>query len=283
VALMPMAIYEAASFSSDGFNIAISLLLIAFILKLAFDDKISQINKNQLLFIFVLGALLALSKEIYILLLLFVLIIPKTKFKSRNFKYVWLFIIFTFSIVIALLWGLMVGGIYVPISLKVNPQAQFMFILTHFISFIWILMSTILNNFNYYLTTFVGTFGWKDVGLDAPLPLFLVYTYVVFMFFIALIDKTEVKVNLNQKLFSLAVFLLSFVSIFGLEYICWNNVGNSLIEGVYGRYFIPVAPLLFLAFYNNRVYNFKQKNMLVPIFIIIMLLISVYIIYHRFY
>jgi uncharacterized membrane protein len=280
LALMPMALYEAASFSSDGFNIAISLLLIAFILKLAFDDKISKINKNQIVFLFILGILLALSKEIYILLLLLVLIIPRNKFNSRKLKYTKVFIIFALSISTAVLWNLLVKGLYIPISPQINPLGQLMFILTHFMSFIWILIYTISYNSLFYLTTFVGSFVWDGTNLKAPLPFVLVLIYVIVLFFVALTDKSEVNLKLNQKFLSFGVFLFGFVSIFVLEYLTWNIVGNSLIDGVYGRYFIPIAPLLFLAVYNNRIPNFKEKNIVVPIFILIMLFISVFMIYN---
>ena len=282
LALMPMALYEAASFSSDGFNIAISFLLIAYILKLAFDDEITAISRNQFLFVFILGLMLALSKEIYILSLLLFLIIPKHKFVSRNFKYTWFFIIFVFSISSALLWGLIVKGMYVPLTPNVNPQEQISFILTHLISFIWIFLGTISNNLLFYLTTFVGSFEWDGTNLLSPLPQSLVLLYIMILFLVALTDKTEVKMNLNQKLLSMVVFLLGFVSIFVLEYLTWNDVGNSFINGVYGRYFIPIAPLLFLAVYNNRIRDFKEKNILVPIFIVIMLFISVLIMYHTY-
>lgn len=283
LALMPMALYEAASFSSDGFNIAISFLLIAYILKLAFDEKISKINRNQFLFVFILGVMLALSKEVYVLLLILFLIIPKHKFINRNFKYTWFFIIFVFSIMTALLWGLVVKGMYVPLNSNINPQEQITYILTHFLSFIWIFLGTISQNLLFYLTTFVGTFGWNDIGLDTPLPPFLVYIYLLFVLVIALTDKVKVDIQLKQKLFSIAIFLVTFVSIFILEYLTWTTVGNNLIVGVIGRYFIPIAPLLFLAVYNKQIPNFKQKNIIVSIFIIAMLLISVFMIYHRFY
>ncbi|UTB33229.1 MAG: DUF2142 domain-containing protein [Methanobacterium sp. ERen5] len=283
LALMPMALYEAASLSSDGFNIAISFLLIAYILKLAFDDKIPKINKDQYLIVLVLGLMLALSKEIYVLSLLLFLIIPKQKFINRNFKYTRFFIIFVFSISAALLWGLLVKGLYVPMNFNINPQEQISFILTHLITFIWILIATISQNLLFYLTSFVGTFGWKDIGLDTSLSPFLVYLYILFVFFVALTDKIEVDMQLRKKLFSITLFLVSLVSIFILEYLTWTTVGNNLIDGVYGRYLIPIAPLLFLGFYNKQIPNFKGNNILVPCFIIIMLFISVFMIYHRFY
>lgn len=283
LALMPMALYEAASFSSDGFNIAISFLLIAYILKLAFDDKISKISRNHFITVFILGVMLALSKEVYVLVLLLFLIIPKQKFINRNFKYTWFFIIFVFSVTAGLLWGLIVKGMYVPLNSTVNPQEQISFILTHLASFIWIFIDTISQYLLFYLTTFVGTFGWTDAGLDTPLPFSLVYIYILAALFVALTDKIKVDIKLKQKLFSIAVFIIGFFSIFILEYLTWTSVGNNLIEGVNGRYLIPIAPLLLLGLYNHRIPNFKENKILVPVFIIIMLLISVFLIYNRFY
>ncbi len=281
--LMPMALYEAGSFSSDGFNIAVSFLLIAFILKLAFDDEIIKVNKKQFLIIFILGAALALSKEVYVLLMLIFLIVPKNKFESTSLKYIWFFNIFILSIVMGLLWSLLVEGTYVPISMQVSPMAQLSFIATDSISFVSIYLGSIFHNLSYYLTTFVGSFGWIDTGLDTPLPLFLVYIYVIFLFFAALTDNIKLDLKLNQKLISLSIFLLTFTSIFILEYLTWTVVGNHIIDGVYGRYFIPIAPLLFLAIYNNYKIDFRGKNILIILFIVIILLISSYMIYNRFY
>jgi len=41
--------------------------------------------------------------------------------------------------------------------------------------------------------------------------------------------------------------------IFAVEYIAWTSVGQNTIEGVQGRYFIPVASLFFLLFYNKKI------------------------------
>lgn len=173
-----------------------------------------------------------------------------------------------------------VKGLYIAISPQIDPQRQLMFMLTHLISFTWIFIYTISHYSLYYLTTFVGSFEWDGTNLQSPLPLSLVLIYIMVLFLVALTDKSEVKINLNQKLLSIIIFLLSFVSIFVLEYLTWNDVGNTFIGGVYGRYFIPIAPLLFLVVYNNRIRNFKGKNILVPIFIIILLFSSVFMIYN---
>ena len=79
-----MTLYEAASLSADSFTIAISFLLIAIFFKLAFDDTKKEVNMNDILILFVLGLMIALSKQIYIVLLLLFFSIPLYKFENRK-------------------------------------------------------------------------------------------------------------------------------------------------------------------------------------------------------
>lgn len=283
LALMPMSLYEAASFSSDGFNIAISFLLIAFLFKLAFDDKIKKINRNEILVLFLLVSLLALSKQVYVLILFLFFLIPSYKFKNKKNQIINFFSIFLASIIIIMAWSLLTKGIYVPISNQVSIPSQLTFILFHPLSYIGIYISTIIQNFTYYLTTFVGSFGWIDNGLDTPLPNILVYAYILVLIFAALTDNIDININLYQKIISIFTFLMTFTSISTLEYLMWTSVGNNTINGVFGRYFIPIAPALFFLFYNVKIKDFRGKNLFLVIFVLIILLISIYMIYNRFY
>jgi uncharacterized membrane protein len=286
--LMPMSLYEAASFSSDGFNIAISFLLIALIFKFAFDDKKININQNDIIIILFIGILLALSKQVYILLLVLFFLIPSNKFENRRKMFINFFSIFLSCLLIVIGWNFLVKGIYVPISTQVSLQGQMLFILSHPITFLTVPLNTILKNFLYYLITFVGTFGWTDTGLVSklvtPLPNILVYAYIIVLIFASLLDNAKINVNINQKFISLITFLLIFTSIFTLEYLLWTVVGNNKIDGVYGRYFIPIAPLFFLMLYNNQTkQNIRGKKLAIIIFVVIILSISTFMIFERFY
>lgn len=282
--LMPMSLYEAASYSSDAFNIAIALFLTAFIFKLAFDENKITINQKDMIIIFLLGLLLALSKQIYVLILFLFLIIPSSKFESRKSMFINFFTILFSCILVIIGWNLLIQGMYTPISPQVSVSGQISFILTHPITFLVTYLNTIIQNSLYYIITFVGTFGWIDNGLDTPLPTILVIAYIIVLILASLLDNSEVKVNLNQKLISFFTFLFIFTSIFTLEYVMWTVVGNDKINGVFGRYFIPIAPLFFLVFYNNKFkQNIKGKNFAITIFIIVILLISTFMVFKRFY
>jgi uncharacterized membrane protein len=281
--LMPMSIYEAASFSSDGFNIAISFLLIAFIFKLALDDNIIKIHRNQILLLILLGALLALSKQVYVLILFLFFMIPLHKYQSRKNQVINFAGIFIISIIILMIWRLLAAGIYVPISNQISVLGQLSFIISNPLSYLGIFLNTILQNLTYYLTTFVGSFGWIDNGLDTPLPNILVYLYIIALIFAALTDNVDININLNQKVVSVFTYLITFASIFTLEYLMWTVVANKSIDGVFGRYFIPIAPMFFLLLHNKRIKDLKGKNLFIVLFALIVLSISAYMIYNRFY
>lgn len=296
LALTPMTLYEAASLSADGFTIAISFLSIALFFKLAFDDKKDEIKHKDILIIFILGSMLVLSKPIYVLLLLLFFIIPVYKFENKKMMYLNFLRILLPIIIIFMGWNLMVMGVYVPVSVHVSPINQILFILSNPIAFISSFLNTIVQNFQYYLITFIGTFGWVDTGLDTSLPNILVYTYLIILILVSLLDKSDLsiklnmldkdnlKIKLNQKVISLITLSIIFISIFTLEYILWTVVGKSTIDGVYGRYFIPIAPLFFVLLYNKKTkYNLKGKNWAIIIFALIVLTISLFLIVKRFH
>lgn len=284
LALMPMTLYEAASLSADSFTIAISFLLIALFLKFSFDEEKNELNTKYILILFFLGLMIALSKQIYIVLMLLFFSIPFYKFKNRRQMFSSFLVISIPLLLIIEGWGFVIQGAYVPVLPEISFHGQIVFMLLHPIAFIQALLHSFLHYAQYYLVSFVGTFGWLDNRLDTPLPSILVYIYLIVLILVSLIDNNDFNINLNQKLVYLTTFSLSFLSIFVLEYIAWNVVGSNIIEGVYGRYFIPIAPLFFLLFYNKRFkFNSDKMGIAIILFSVSILSISLYLIIKRFY
>jgi uncharacterized membrane protein len=137
---------------------------------------------------------------------------------------------------------------------------------------------------------FVGDMGW----LDTYLPPKMVYLYLFVLILYSIIDKTEHRISRKQKFIALFTFLIIFTTIFAFEYITWTPVGENFIAGVQSRYFIPIAPLIFLILYNridvlkisDKRIPFKSKpliNLFLIIFVIIFLSISIFILISRYY
>lgn len=97
------------------------------------------------------------------------------------------------------------------------------------------------------MTSFVGLFGWNDTGLPDP----LVYFYLLAILLVALTDiNKEIKIGWRQKTVLISIFLVCLVIIETGLYLYSNLVGTDFIVGVQGRYFIPLAPLFILFFYQ---------------------------------
>jgi uncharacterized membrane protein len=283
LALMPMTLYEAASLSADSFTIAISILTIAIFFKIAFDPRKKIVNNMDISILLILAMLIGLSKQIYLLFLLLFFLIPSHKFKTKKNRIKSFIFIFLPVILITYLWSLFSSGFYVPIS-GISILGQISFILSNPILFLQIFLNSLVNYYIWYLVSFVGYFGW----LSTPLPVTLVYLYIIFLILASLMDEQKdtlnIMVTLKQKFISLAIFIITLISIYVLEYITWTSVGNNIIEGVQGRYFIPIAPLFLFLFYNNKIkVNRKEFYWVCIMFLVITLSISLEIIIERFY
>jgi uncharacterized membrane protein len=301
LALMPMTLFLAASLSADSFTFAISFLLIAMFFKLAFDKEKKEINLKNTCVLIVLGIMIALSKQIYLLLLLLFFMIPSPKFGNRKKMFLSFIGILLPVILITGIWSLLVSGLYVAPLTEISVQGQISFIISNPLVFVQACYNSISLYHLWYLVTFVGSFGW----LDTPLPDNMVYIYLIAIILVSLLDNQEEKIknlmkegisyemhqqeeiintSINQKLISITTFLMTFIAIFGMEYITWTSVGNNIIDGVQGRYFIPIAPLFFFLFYNKKIrVNQNVFKGIIILFILIILSFSLHIIINRFY
>jgi uncharacterized membrane protein len=70
----------------------------------------------------------------------------------------------------------------------------------------------------------------------------------------ALFDRGEgIPINGNQRLWILTICLGVSVLIALSMYLTWTPPGEDLIEGIQGRYFLPIAvPVLLAVFYNRK-------------------------------
>lgn len=247
LALMPMTINQGASLSADSLTIGLSFLTIAFFFKYAFSNKI--INTKDIALMFILVFTLALSKQGYVPLLLLIFMIPLAKFKNDRSRILTFTSIGLVTLLFTGLWDFIFKDSYVAIvNPAISASKQILFILSNPLQFGSILINTIILKFQFYLTSFVGIFGW----LQIPLPEIMVYIYLAALVIVSLLDKNKLMVNKGQKLISLLTFLMISFLVFLFEYTTWTPVGAGLIEGVMGRYFIPASPLFFLLFYNTK-------------------------------
>lgn len=247
LALMPMTIYLAASVSADSFTLAISFLSIAIFLKYAFDENKDKINKKEIILLLLLTVVLALSKQGYFLISLLFLVIPRNKFKNNKIRTFAFLLIFLIPLSISLYWNSLFPGIYL-LGKHASVSGQIAFIHSKPLYFPYVIINTLNMFLGKYLTRFVGSFLWESI----PLPTFMVYSYLLVLISISLLDKTKIKINMKQKTIFFVIASLIFILTFVYIYLTFTAVGNTYVSGVLGRYFIPIAPLIFLLLYTSK-------------------------------
>ncbi len=284
--LMPMCIYQSSAVSTDAISCGSIFLFIAYTLYLSFDEKIKEITKKQLLVFFGLIIFLSICKFTYFPLILMYFIIPKEKFPSSKIRYNSFFI---FSVISAILCFLpimyhmhTIEGVQ-AFSSNLDKKELIKFIFYHPIEYFTLISKTLLINFRYYLNGFVGLFGW----IDTPIPYYAVWTYIYIILLTTLLNYNEktIAFSIKNKILLFFAYILCLFLIFTSCYLTFlPDDFTHTIGGIQGRYFIPVAPIFFLLFYNNK-FQFKTKlfEWLIIVLINFVLFISLIRLIYRFY
>lgn len=120
--------------------------------------------------------------------------------------------------------------------------------------FMQMLLTSYVKYSGKYITGLLGNeLAWSEVVL----PGFLVILMFIPLLIVAILEKDDYKINGKSKiLFGIAIALeLIFMPMMLLSY---TDVGSATIEGVQGRYFLPVLPLIMLLVTNHK-YDEKFK------------------------
>ncbi len=277
LALMPKTMFLMASLSYDAFVISGSFLLTAMFLYYAFRPEKVMTWKDLGLLCF-LWALLAFSKPPYLILGALFFIIPFSRTRSLS-KYLLAATILACTLLLGFgIWKLAAGGPAPGNTVKseqvagqaeqgtpglppalaangpkpeINPPLQFEYIRTHPEVFINLLITTNFENMRAdILNNFVGTMGW----LDTFIPDSLVNLYLIVLLITAIcMAEEKVQLGWQRKLLLLFLFIVAALAIETAMYVYSSFVAQGKLFGIQGRYFIPLAPLLLLLAYNNRV------------------------------
>ncbi len=260
LSFIPLTLFEAASLSADSFMLGLSFLIIAIFFKYALDSSEKKINIKDVYILFVILLLLALSKQVYFVLLLLVFFIPFEKFGSKKRMIIIVtFLIFSILLITGL-WNFLVKDLYVPIVPQISITGQIFYVLGDLFRFPFVMLNTFMQLGLSYQLLFVGNFV-----LDIPLPVWWIGIYLFTILPVSLLDKSHFEITFKHKLVSIITFILISVLICAFVYVSWTPVGQNTIDGIQGRYFIPVLPLLFILFYKMSYFKDIEKKILLII------------------
>jgi len=282
--LMPMTIFLCASLSKDAMLIGASFLLFALFLRGAYSAQ-DNVSVKSLLLIFGLSFLLTSGRPVYGIIVGLFFLIPISKIGSWK-KYVMVFAALVMTVLLAAQSTSVVNAIKqkqqaaivagsgdntqyedfrregrVTFPENVSRDAQRRFILENPVQYGQILFNTLTYYGHFYLESFVGILGW----LNKPLPGWLITLYLFMLLITAiLLGNQGIKISWRDKVVAAVLFVGGVVLIETGLYLTWTPVGQDYIEGVQGRYFIPLAPVLFLIFYSRFFGQFSPDRPQAP-------------------
>lgn len=281
IALMPMTVFQAASLSADAITVGLSFLFMAIILELL--DKKNRADLRTKILIFLLAILITLSKQTYAFIPLMFFILPR-KIIGSDKEYTRTIILFILLVASSfLIWSHFVKFLYIPLQTYVNPNDQIAYIAQHPFWYMRFILSQAMAWFSSIDSrSIIGHLGW----LDVPLPGWVVSSYKIILILTFIMEAKTIKIfNFIQRLLLGTILVLSILFIFTVMYLTWNPIGSGTIEGIQGRYFIPLLPLLFILLYSDYFKTNKRidPKYFVPIYLLIILLETVRILIYRYY
>ncbi len=275
--LMPMMVNQMASLSYDGITYGMTFLFLAMVFRLAFEAERS-IRNRDLVWLFVVALVLGLCKPPYMMVVLTFLIIPVkrigswwkpgavmagllivTGLASQHMRLRTFFVAEESAVTAEADKPVAAADTIRDLSPnpvnRLNPTLQLDFMKKNPGQYPAIVGNTLVLAWDIYTSCFVGLLGW----VDTPLPEWLTFGYLFLLLFTALfIAERAIRIRPLVKAWLMLLFLLGFLLVMTAMYIYANVPGSKIIHAVQGRYFIPLAPLFFIVFYNiviNRKMN----------------------------
>ena len=262
VALMPITISLGASVSADPVSIGLSFLFIAYVLRLALQNR--PVKNTQVLLLFLSLAAIVLTKTSYSTVALIMLLIPVFNSYARSFKtFAKLGIVLAVSAVIGFIWLKLVGDMTWPQDLRplADPDANERFIYTDPIGYLKVLILTAFTPFALDLSGLVGMFGWASIPMSDTMMITGIVALILSAF--ALSGKEQPIFQKTKKVIAWWAVLISTLAITAAViatslYVYWSDKFASIVAGLQARYYLPILPLALMLLAPLGALN-KQK------------------------
>lgn len=265
LALVPTALTQAATVSADGLIISLSWLIFA--LTVSVLAKKVKLNLKTMSILTALSVIMCVLKIGYIFIALFPLIIPASYFKDRITARWWKSVTLSLAAVASILFvGLGLRNVsntptVLYPGLNVNPHKQMHYILTHpfvyiYRDFAWLFSYT----FDIIYHGVVGVVTNRVITI--PVGVILLIYLGLFLTYERVKPVEKLKEHIVRlRTASVVVLIGTYLFISTAFYIDASGVGSSTLNGMWGRYFLPIIPFVILfPLTSKRKLNFKPNS-----------------------
>ncbi len=296
LAMTPMGVFQRSTMSPDALLNAAAFLFIAVILRAAFA-KGHQLFRGELWLIGGLAVVLGQCKPPYLLLTLLYFLIPAVRYGGMK-KYWLIFLgIFAANLLFLGLWTIFTKEWQVPnpeapntiVALRDGrdtsrlPAEQIEYLQENPLRLITIFANTIREYSFNWLVTYLGKLGWLDTSLSWNIR----WGVLGMLFLVAFFEgDPQRQLSARQRLLMLTVFVMVSAALAVALYVIWCATRGEVIDGLQGRYFIPISPLLFMPLTLQRGWIDFQRwriPLLISLFLIGVLSLTLKAVVFRYY
>lgn len=273
IGLFPSSVQESFPYSTDVLIDSFSFLYISYLFKL-YLDKGEKFNWKYGL-IFFLGVFMPTTAKItYFLFILLIFIIPFTKFKNRKMYFSIIFFIFIITLLTSVVWSK-----FSPSYIH-NTSKNLVYLKSNLTDYIKTFLLTTREYLVFYIENSIGILGWHDTKL----PFIITYGYIVLLGLHIFSKNIMKKKDYKFWVIILVVLIGTYGGISTALYIAWTQIGAKYIEGVQGRYFLPLLPILAILLSQKKILlQEKLLNLNTNLFLNFALAYTMFCILQRFY
>ncbi|SFS52813.1 DUF2142 domain-containing protein [Saccharopolyspora flava] len=236
VALMPMTMFVAAMITADALTNALALLFGALFVKAVF--LANRLSRWETALLLAAAVLLPLAKPTYVLMVLLLPFVPGPRMAVRRW-----------AGIAATAVGITGFGIWTALSAKtsegmkvmrpnevVDPGLQIQYLLTHLSDVPGLLARTFVSQEQPIVAGFFGVFGSSFVLAPGTAGL---ATLAAGSLAFGITDR--MRGTRAQWIIAAVIVLVGAAALFGTLYLEFSPVGRYQIEGMQGRYFLPLV------------------------------------------
>ena len=250
LALLPTSITQSATVGIDGLLNGVSWIMIALVFAILAEKVV--IKKSTLYILFILAVMLCVIKQGYWLIAAWPMVIPSKYFFKQHHSRIWKILTVLVLLVVSILFALFSKNLISHAILTprdgvyINSANQLSYVLHNPAQFIYdVFLQPFTKSYDTVFLGFVGILTNRLIYLSV-----LVITILYLGLFLSFTQVEVVRnfVEYHKRLIICACAIIVgtyFLVSLGL-YLDFTQVGSSVVEGVVGRYFLPVIPLLII-------------------------------------
>lgn len=286
LALLPISLFMASVVSADTITNGLAFLVIGMSFASIANTKI--LTKKFLVCLLSAFILLALAKQGMAVISLLILLLPTPKYFEKNkFRFIKISTVFL-AFVLSALWQAYISPVASLLTLEgTSSSKQIAFLLANPVRIVKVTWNTYFNygSDNIYLS-FLIALGMLNVGL--PVWIGIAWVIALVKSFGPSTGNKKDLLRLWQKLYFAVVTFGLFAAITLAIYLTWTRPGQDHVDGLQGRYFIPVLAILIPALTSKRAEPSQNAQKYLVLFLLILsiatlVLFTFYYRYHSVY